>query len=612
MFKLQNFNIAEFYFCNHIKILIILIFGISEQAFSQSVFNVNSNPLRFVTARKTHKVGTDGRAAGNITLYTNVITVGTTVIDCIVTTKTINNGSFITTSGLQPSFDYDNSNSTQLTSNSDNFFSPLFSWGTGGGSCEFEFQFILGGSYNNSTNKGTNVILQNVFVNTYDIDGNGSSENGSNQFNEFGGFSSSQYQTTTGARIQATYNTSTSLTKFRSTTGINENNVTADQHRIRVFYNNLSLFRFVVGAEGSGSAYYFIDFSQGPSWTNTPSVTLPPSLDLNSTTSGLDNTASIDACSTFVNFTTGTTNLSGATNIDNIYVQFETSQIKDGSSEILNINGATSGANIPLNFSNGATISQVTHNSITYNVTASVASGISKLTFARTSGNITLAQAESFIDALRYVNTDCGTLSVGEREFDVSVRSGSFESEPATFQLDIINLLPSFLSNFNGIVYSSYAEIEWTTLWESNASHFEIYKSDNAEKWIKIGEVVANGYSNEKKHYSFIDYNFKTLAHYKLKQVDFDDKYFYTETILLHSSEFNTNPVFQVYPNPSQGEFTLSVNEPSTYEIFDILGKKQTSGSVNNQIQIQNLSSGVYTVKVIAANKIEYIKAVVE
>jgi hypothetical protein len=574
-----------------IIILIVFTFYFNT-LFSQSSYNVNSNPLRFVTARKTHKVGTDGRAAGNITLYTNVITVGTTVIDCIVTTKTINNGSFITTSGLQPSFDYDNSNSTQLTSNSDNFFSPLFSWGTGGGSCEFEFQFILGGSYNNSTNKGTNVILQNVFVNTYDIDGNGTSENGSNQFNEFGGFSSSQFQTTTGARIQATYNTSTSLTKFRSTTGINENNVTADQHRIRVFYNNLSLFRFVVGAEGAGSAYYFIDFSQGPNWTNTPSVTLPPTLDLNSITSGLDNIASIDACNTHANFTTGTTNLSGATTIDNIYVQFEASQIKDGNSEILNINGATSGANIPLNFSTGATISQVTHNSITYNVTASVVSGISKLTFARTSGNITLAQAESFIDALRFVNTDCGTLTVGEREFDVSVRSGSFESEPATFQLDIVAPLPIVLVNFDIFkIDNTNSKLTWTTLNELNNHYFEIFKSYNGKTWESIGKVLGAGTSNSINYYEFTDVNFNQSSYYKLRQVDLDNHETFSNILFL---ENNNLSIFNIYPNPSNGSIQIIASEEMDFVITDLTGKIVAEDKTQNKPYSIELSKGIY------------------
>jgi hypothetical protein len=578
-----------------IIILIVFTFYFNT-LFSQSSYNVNSDPLRFVTARKTHKVGTDGKTANNITLYTNVITVGTQVIDCIVTTKTINNGSFIGTNSLQPSFDFDNVSST-LSGNSDAFFSPLFSWNSGGGSCEFEFQFILGGSYNNSTNKGTNVILQNVFVNTYDIDGNGSSENGSNQFNEFGGFSSSQYQTTTGARIQATYNTSTSLTKFRSTTGINENNVTADKHRIRVFYNNLSLFRFVVGAEESGSAYYFIDFSQGPSWTNTPSITYPPSLDLNSNTSapGLDNIASIDACNTHANFTTGNTNLSGATSIDNIYVQFEASQIKDGNSEILNINGATSGANIPLNFSNGASISQVTHNSITYNVTASVVSGISKLTFARTSGNITLAEAESFIDALRYVNTDCGTLTVGERDFDVSVRSGSFESEPATFQLDIIAPLPIELVNFDIFkIDNTNSKLTWTTMNELHNHYFEIFKSYNDKTWESIGKVLGAGTSNSINNYEFIDENFKNSSYYKLRQVDLDGHETFSNILFL---ENNNLSIFNIYPNPSNGSIQIVASEEMEFVITDLTGKVVAEDKTQNTPYSIELSKGIYFIK---------------
>jgi hypothetical protein len=574
-----------------ITIILIILSLNSNTLFSQSSYNVNSRTLSFLHANRTHyPSGTNGTAAGNLALYTNVITIGAQRIDCIIKTVSLTGGQFLTT--LTPSFDY-NQSTSGLSANKDSFFSPLFSWNSGGGNCRFEFQFILGGSFNTSSLTGTNVILQNVYVNTYDIDGNGTTN--SNQYNEFGGFSSSQYQTTTGGYINTTYNTNTSKTRFASTTDQNISIVTDDRTRVRVFYQNLSKFDFLVGAStGGGTAYYFIDFGIGPNWTTTPTVTLPPSLDLNSTISGLDNIASIDACNTHANFTTGTTNLSGATNIDNIYVQFEASQIKDGSSEILNINGATNG-NISLNFSNGATISQVTHNSITYNVTASVVSGISKLTFTRTSGNITLAQAESFIDALRYVNTDCGTLTVGERDFDVSVRSGSFESEPATFQLDIIAPLPIELLNFDVFrIDNTYSKLTWTTMNELQNHYFEIFKSNNGKTWESIGKVLGAGTSNAINNYQFTDVNFNQSSYYKLRQVDLDNQETFSNILYL---ENNNLSIFNIYPNPSNGSIQIVASEEMDFVITDLTGKVVAEDKTHNTPYSIELNKGIYFIK---------------
>ena len=147
---------------------------------------------------------------------------------------------------------------------------------------------ILGGSFNNTTKSGTTVTLQNVVLNTYDIDGNGNT--GSNQFNQFGGFSKTILST--GSNISTTYDANSGLTKFRSNSDQNTNSVTADANRIKIEYTNLSSFEIIVGAEGSGAAYFFLDFSTGPNWTGSTATSQLPALDLNTGTTGIHNAVS--------------------------------------------------------------------------------------------------------------------------------------------------------------------------------------------------------------------------------------------------------------------------------------------------------------------------------
>jgi hypothetical protein len=585
-------------------ILLILISLSFNSIYSQSIFNVNSRTISFLNANKSHYPNTsNGTAVGNTTLYTNVITVGTQRIDCIVKTVSLTGGTFLTS--ITPSFDHNANAATGMSANEDSFFSPLFSWNSGGGNCEFEFQFILGGSFNSTTLNGTNVMLQNVFVNTYDIDGNGTTN--SNQFNEFGGFSSTQFQTTTGGLINAAYNSNTSKTRFSSTTSANITTVTDDRTRVRVFYENLSKFSFVVGAgSGGGTAYYFIDFGIGPNWTNTPAVISPPSLDLNTSTTGLNNTNTLSACNTPVNFSSGTTNITGVNSIvDNIYVQFNNTQILDGSSEVLNINGATSGANISLNFTNGATIPQVIHNGITYNVSASNLSGISKLTFSRpSSGTLTSAQAELFIDALRYTNTDCGTLSLGERSFDVSIKEVSFESEKANFLIDVATPLPIDLISYIAKPNNGSVDLSWTTFGE-NRNPFNILKSTDGNNWTTIGSQTP---TENSVHYLFTDYKPSTINYYQLSQLDNSNTLQYSDIRIVN---FNSNKLV-IFPNPNNGEFTIQSNHAVEFQIIDYTGKIIMEGDNSNPLIKTNLEKGIYFIKITEDEKTIFSKMIVQ
>ena len=156
----------------NIYALVISLFLINL-TFSQN-YDANFNSFNF-GSNFVNKIG-NGQSNGNKVLYTNVITIGGQSIDVIVTTVSVSN-----VSSFQ---NYDGGGTAAEIP----FFNPRLSFGSGGGSFKVNFQFILGGSYNNTTNTGTNIQIKNFYINSYDLDGNGSA--GTNQFNEFQFFSS--------------------------------------------------------------------------------------------------------------------------------------------------------------------------------------------------------------------------------------------------------------------------------------------------------------------------------------------------------------------------------------------------------------------------------------
>lgn len=129
--------------------MIFTTLGIFVQSvlFSQQVFDANFADFSFLQARRTLKVGT-GTDAGSKALYTNVITIGSQVIDCIVTFESITNGALTlpgsAASGTTP-FDYSSSTGIGMSANQDRYFAPTFDFNSGGGNGRFSFQFILGG-----------------------------------------------------------------------------------------------------------------------------------------------------------------------------------------------------------------------------------------------------------------------------------------------------------------------------------------------------------------------------------------------------------------------------------------------------------------------------------
>jgi len=574
---------------------LVILPGLASGVFAQA-YNVSYNAINFggTGVTITNKVGT-GTALNNIVLYQNVITISGQQIDAIVRTQELSNATFTT---------YDQAGTgTGYTNNLATYFSPQFTIGTGGGYAVFKIQFILGGSYNNTTNTGTLVTLQNVRLNTYDIDGNGTT--GTNQYNEFGGFSSSELGSPTN--LTMTYNATLGLTKFRSTSSTNTTDATDVKNRVRVTYGYMSEFTTKVGAEGSGAAYFFLDFSAGATFTTAVSYSAP-SLDLNTATAGLDNEVMMIAPAT-KNFSSGTTNITytGPT-LDNLKIAFQSAQVYDGTNENFVISGATSGGTIGLKFTNGQAIPNVVYGGVTYIVAASVSSGTSTLVFTKSGGGtLTLAQVEALLDALQYQNT-LSTATKGLRTYNVTTLSASFETAVAQFRVNIDTPLPTDLISFSAACKDDHAVVSWQTATEHNSALFVLERSINGQDWEEATTVESAGNSTTKIDYAYDDYAvLRFEGYYRLTQIDNDGVQKVYDPI--HTSCAERDALVSIYPNPTAGDFTLELNASmkgnATFTLVNANNQVLKSGSIDvangiNQIFISgaDLSHGMYYLRI--------------
>ena len=231
---------------------------------------------------------------------------------------------------------------------------------------------------------------------------------------------------------------------------------------------------------------------------------------------------------------------------------------------------------------------------------------------------------------VNFVNSAAGDLHLtGTSNGDVNLRGTPLVSITTDFDGQARNAtnpyiggdeasisLPLQLLTFNGQVRSNKAVINWSTCYEVNSAFFNIEKSTDAVNWNTIGSITAKG-NAIKNEYNFIDGNLSNIkTYYRLKIVDQDGKYVYSQIIML---ELNGKLLFvlqQNYPNPVKNITTLryQLDKTSTVvlEVYSIDGKQvarmqngmQEAGIYNMQFDVlqHQMSSGKYIYKLSALN----------
>lgn len=171
-------------------------------------------------------------------------------------------------------------------------------------------------------------------------------------------------------------------------------------------------------------------------------------------------------------------------------------------------------------------------------------------------------------------------------------------------------------------------KLNWTTASEKNNDYFLIEKSTNGLNFSEIGKKKGAGNSSAIKNYEFTDENpFKGVSYYRIKQIDFDGKFDYSEVVSVsYQKNSDGSCVLKVFPNPCPGKCNVTLsdcreNENSgiIIEIVDALGNKiqqylpyrNSDGSFNFYLDEMNLlAPGIYVVKAVS-EKENYNKKVI-
>ncbi len=188
------------------------------------------------------------------------------------------------------------------------------------------------------------------------------------------------------------------------------------------------------------------------------------------------------------------------------------------------------------------------------------------------------------------------------------------------YVLHFDGVTPVELISFTANVDGKNVELDWSTATETNDSGFEIQKKSGKD-FHTIAFVKGAGTTTQSQNYSYADKDLTPGNYtYRLKQVDYDGKYDYSEEVtaeILAPSEFILN---QNYPNPfnptTKISFQIPVNEFVSLKVYDTLGKEistilednYSAGSYTVNFDASRYPSGLYIARLNAGNDSRSIK----
>ncbi|MCA2005290.1 MAG: T9SS type A sorting domain-containing protein [Ignavibacterium sp.] len=194
--------------------------------------------------------------------------------------------------------------------------------------------------------------------------------------------------------------------------------------------------------------------------------------------------------------------------------------------------------------------------------------------------------------------------------------------------IKLASVIPVELVSLTAEVSGNSVLLKWSTASETNNRGFELQRSQKSEvksqNWNNVAFIEGKGTSTEIHNYEFVDKNLNPGKYsYRLKQIDFDGNYSYSNIIeaeILSPIEFKLE---QNYPNPFNPGTIISWQSPvsswQTIKLYDIMGREIETivdgyyeAGFHSTLFIVNssLPSGVYFYKLQAGNYSEIRKMI--
>lgn len=136
-------------------------------------------------------------------------------------------------------------------------------------------------------------------------------------------------------------------------------------------------------------------------------------------------------------------------------------------------------------------------------------------------------------------------------------------------------VLPVILVSFSGKYFTSSQQIilNWVTSSETEFAYYEVWKSSDGKSFSSVSKITRRGDFNTTAAYHYADDNVQLLqiCYYKLKQVDINGSYTFSDIITI-SIENDQEIELLIAPNPivSGDNFAITIIGAGSSAIFKI------------------------------------------
>lgn len=163
--------------------------------------------------------------------------------------------------------------------------------------------------------------------------------------------------------------------------------------------------------------------------------------------------------------------------------------------------------------------------------------------------------------------------------------------------------LPLRMDLFTAVEKQGQVRLDWTTIQETNTSHFEIERSTDGNRFDSIGRIQAAGNSTVTTAYTFNDVQaWPGINYYRLRMIDRNGVYSYSRVITVKTG---TLVYVQLFPNPVQEilqvQFPAKTATAVKIRIADMQGKlllekwvKIQDGNNTLLLPVHALPAGTY------------------
>ena len=189
--------------------------------------------------------------------------------------------------------------------------------------------------------------------------------------------------------------------------------------------------------------------------------------------------------------------------------------------------------------------------------------------------------------------------------------------------------IPVELTSFTALNNGNMILLEWTTSTEINNHQFEIYRRSASGKtvgeWALLGFREGKGTTTEPQYYSYEDDvtgMTATSLEYRLKQVDYNGNYCFSEIVAVNNLAPNGFVLEQNYPNPfnpsTNIKYAIAGKQLVLLKVYDVLGneiatlvnEEKPTGTYEVEFNASYLSAGVYYYTIVTDNFVQTKKMI--